>query len=156
MLNVVQALANDYRLKIVDLLSKDDMSPKELEEKLDITRGGLERHLATLLSCELIQKRSIVEKGKVRVYFCLDEASRTFFEKLKEDISTFKLQKSKNIDEKLKLLSLEFDNIKNALKEVEESYSSQKMDESDYLELKREYISKMVKIEREIAILLEV
>ncbi|MCK4433242.1 MAG: ArsR family transcriptional regulator [Methanomicrobia archaeon] len=156
MLSIVQALANDYRLKIMELLSKDDMSPKELEGKLDITRGGLERHLSTLLNCDLIKKRSIVEKGKVRVYFCLDEPSRVFFEKLKEDTSTFKLQKSKNVEEKLKLLSLEFDNIKNALREVEESYNNKKIDENDYLELKREYISKMVKIEREIAILLEV
>ncbi|HEC95605.1 hypothetical protein DRN58_01895 [Thermococci archaeon] len=156
MLSIIQALANDYRVKIMELLSKDDMSPKELEEKLDITRGGLERHLSTLLKCDLIKKRSIVEKGKVRVYFCLDEASRVFFEELKENISKLKLQKSKNVDEKLKILSVEFDNIKNALKEVEESYNNKKMDENDYLELKREYISKMVNIEREIAILLEV
>ncbi|HDN59425.1 MAG TPA: ArsR family transcriptional regulator [Methanomicrobia archaeon] len=156
MLSIIQALANDYRVKIMELLSKDDMSPKELEEKLDITRGGLERHLSTLLKCDLIKKRSIVEKGKVRVYFCLDEASRVFFEELKENISKLKLQKSKNVDEKLKILSVEFDNIKNALKEVEESYNNKKMNENDYLELKREYISKMVNIEREIAILLEV
>ena len=112
--------------------------------------------MATLLKCDLIKKRSIVEKGKVRVYFCLDEASRVFFRELKENISKLKLQKSENAEEKLKVLSVEFDNIKNALKEIEESYNNKKMDESDYLELKREYISKMVNIEREIALLLEV
>jgi DNA-binding HxlR family transcriptional regulator len=156
MLGITQALANEYRIKIMELLSEDDMSPKELEKELGISRGGLERHVAALIDTGLINKRSIVKKGKVRVYFCLDEASRGFFEKLKENVSTFKLQKSKNVEEKLKLLSVEFDNIKDALREVEESYKEKKIDEEDYLELKREYISKMVKIEKEIAILLEV
>jgi len=156
MLGIIQALANEYRLKIMELLLEKDMSPKELEEKLSMTRGGLERHLAVLLNSDLIKKRSYVEKGKVRVYLCLDEASRKFFEELKDSISKFKLQSSKNVEEKLKILSVEFENIKNALKEVEEAYRDKKINENDYLELKRDYISKMVRIEREIAILLEV
>ncbi len=156
MRGIMQALANDYRIQIMELLLQDEMNPKELEKELDITRGGLERHLSTLLDSELIKKRSVVKKGRVRVYFCLDEASRSFFEKLKEEISTFKLQKSKDIEEKLKLLSIEFENIKEALEEIEKSYENEKLDENEYLELKREYVSKMVRIEREIALLLEV
>ncbi|MEA1993957.1 MAG: metalloregulator ArsR/SmtB family transcription factor [Euryarchaeota archaeon] len=156
MLKIIQALANEYRLKIMELLSENEMSPNELKEELGITRGGLERHLSKLLESELINKRSLVKRGKVRVYFCLDEACRTFFESLKGSISTLKLQKSKNVEETLKLLSVEFDNIKDALQEIEWSYANEKIDEDDYLELKREYVSKMVRIEKEIALLLEV
>lgn len=62
-IHIYKALASDTRIKIVELISKNDMNIKQLSEELGITSPIVARHIRTLEDAGIIRTRYIPGKS---------------------------------------------------------------------------------------------
>lgn len=153
MLDIFRALANPYRLSIVELLYKKERRPRELEKALKMTRGGLERHLKQLLDCGLIEKETFIEEGRAKVKYSLSKEAREFFEKARELTQKFVETKKTPPDkrERIKLLETRVKTLYDSIEEVNRLYADKSIPETDYFGIKESYLRELIDIEKEMA-----
>lgn len=157
MLEIFRALSNEYRLQIMELLYKKERRPHELEKELEMTRGGLERHLKQLVDCELIQKVSFIESGRAKVRYSLSEEAEEFFEKVKELTDTFVRTRKTPRDkrEQIKLLETQVRTLYESIEEVNRRFKDGNITEREYINIKEGYLKDLIEIEKEMAQLVQ-
>ena len=157
MLKIFRALSSHYRLQIMELLCEEERRPHEFEEKLQMTRGGLERHLKQLTECGLIEKESFIEEGRAKVKYFLSKEAKEFFENTKEATKTFletaKTPKSKR--EQVKLLETRVETLYESIEKVNRLYADQSITERDYLNIKEGYLKELIEIEKDLVRLVQ-
>lgn len=158
MLEIFRALSSPYRLQIVELLYKKERRPHEFEETLQMTRGGLERHLKQLTACGLIEKENFIEAGRAKVKYFLTDEAKEFFEKTKEITETFlrtrRTPKSKR--ERVKLLETRVETLYESIEKVNKLYADESITEQEYLNIKEGYLKELIEIEKEMVQLVQV
>lgn len=82
---VFEALADESRRKILDLLKKKEMSVGEIGEHFEISGASLSHHLNKLKAADLVRKK---RKGQSIIYFI---HTSVFEDMTKELASLFKL-----------------------------------------------------------------
>ncbi len=85
------ALADDNRLKILELLKKGKLPPQDIQKKLEITGATLSHHLDTLKRADLISGR---RDGRQIFYSLNLSVFESSAEKL---IKFFQIKKSKKV-----------------------------------------------------------
>jgi DNA-binding HxlR family transcriptional regulator len=157
MLDIFKALANSYRLKIVELLYEKERRPPDFESELGLTRGGLERHLKQLVDCGLVEKDNFIEEGRAKVKYSLSEESQEFFKKTRILVKKFLKARKTPQDkrERIKLLENKVRTLYDSIEEVNKLHLDNQITEKEYLTVKERYLRELIEIEREMAELLE-
>ena len=65
---ILKALANLNRLKIVTLLNEHELSVGQLEKMVDLSQSALSQHLAVLRKSQIVKTRRIAQT----IYYKLD------------------------------------------------------------------------------------
>lgn len=158
MIEIFRALSNPYRLKIVELLYEKERRPHELEVLLEMTRGGLERHLKQLTDCGIVEKESFIESGRAKVKYFLTEEARELFEKTKDLAEKFIQARRTPQDkrERVRLLETQVKTLYESIEEVNRLYKDGKVTEKEYLNIKEGYLRDLIEIEKEMVHLVQV
>jgi len=153
MLDIFRALGNPYRLQIVELLYEKERRPQEFENELEMTRGGLERHLKQLVDCGLVEKENFIEEGRAKVKYFLSEDAREYFEKTRRITKKFlKTRRTpQNKREKIKILETRLKTLYESIEEVNRLYKDGQVTEKDYITIKEGYLRELIEIEKEMA-----
>ena len=61
--DVFQAIADPTRRQIIDLLSKESMTPNAIADKFRISRPAISQHIKNLVECSIVE---IEQKGRER------------------------------------------------------------------------------------------
>ena len=157
MLDIYRALSNPYRLKIIELLYEKERRPHEFEAELEMTRGGLERHLKQLVDCGLIEKENFIEEGRAKVKYFLSEESKDFYAKTKKVTTKFLKSKRTPQDkkEKIKVLETRLKTLYESIEEVNTLHKDSQITEREYITIKEGYLKELIEIEREMARILQ-
>ena len=157
MLEIFRALANAYRLQMMELLQEKEKRPHEFENELEMTRGGLERHLKQLVDCGLIEKENFIEEGRAKVKYFLSEESRDFFEKTKKTTQKFLKAKRTPQDKRgyIKILETRLKTLYESIEEVNRLYTDRQVTEKEYISVKEGYLRELIEIEKEMARLVQ-
>lgn len=157
MLEIFRALANSYRLQIVELLYEKERRPHEFENELEMTRGGLERHLKQLVDCGLVEKENFIEAGRAKVKYSLSEESREFYGKTKRMTEKFLKTKRTPQDkrEKIRILETRLKTLYESIEEVNRLHKDSQVTEKEFITIKEGYLRELIEIEREMAQLLQ-
>jgi len=99
LLNIMKALGDETRLRILNLLNEGELCVCELEHLLDINQSNASRHLNKLTVAELI----VFEKRALYVYYNINKKVYDEFPLLLELINTElkRLEKCRNDLERL-------------------------------------------------------
>lgn len=153
MLDIFRALGNPYRLQIVELLYEKERRPQEFENELEMTRGGLERHLKQLVDCGLVEKENFIEEGRAKVKYFLSEDAREYFEKTRRITKKFlKTRRTpQNKRERIKILETRLKTLYESIEEVNRLYKDGQVTEKDYITIKEGYLRELIEIEKEMA-----
>lgn len=157
MLEIFRALGNSYRLQIVELLYEKERRPHEFENELEMTRGGLERHLKQLVDCGLIEKENFIEEGRAKVKYFLSDEAKEFYEKTKKTTKKFMKTKRTPQDrrEKVKILETRVKTLYDSIEEVNRLYKDSQVTEKEYITIKEGYLRELIEIEKEMAQLVQ-
>ncbi len=157
MLEIFRALANSYRLQIIELLYEKERRPHEFENELEMTRGGLERHLKQLVDCGLVEKENFIEAGRAKVKYSLSEETREFYGKTKRMTEKFLKTKRTPQDkrEKIKILETRLKTLYESIEEVNRFHKDGQVTEKEFITIKEGYLRELIEIEREMAQLLQ-
>jgi DNA-binding HxlR family transcriptional regulator len=157
MLEIFKALSNPYRLQIVELLYEKERRPDELESELEMTRGGLERHLKQLVDCGLVEKISFIETGRAKVKYVLSGEAREFYEKARTLVEKFLREKKTPQDrrEQLRLLETRLNTLYESIEEVNRLHKDNQITEKEYITVKEGYLRELIEIEKEMSLLLQ-
>jgi len=157
MLEIFRALANSYRLRIMELLYEKERRPHEFENELEMTRGGLERHLKQLVDCGLVEKENFIEAGRAKVKYFLSEEAKEFFERTKKMAEKFlktrRTPQSKR--EHIKILETRLKTLYESIEEVNRLHKDSQVTEREYITVKEGYLRELIEIEREMAQLVQ-
>jgi len=153
MLEIFRALANPYRLQIITLLYEKERRPHEFENELEMTRGGLERHLKQLVDCGLIEKENFIESGRAKVKYMLSEESRAYYEKTKKLTEKFLRTKRTPQDkrEKIRILETQIKTLYESIEEVNRLHKDGQVTEKEFITIKEGYLRELIEIEKEMA-----
>lgn len=157
MLEIFRALGNPYRLKIIELLYERERRPHEFENELEMTRGGLERHLKQLIDCGLIEKENFIESGRAKVKYSLSEESKEFFVKTKRFTEKFLRSRRTPQDkrEKIRILETRIKTLYESIEEVNRLHKDSQISEKEFITIKEGYLRELIEIEREMALLVQ-
>ena len=157
MLEIFRALGNSYRLQIIELLYEKERRPHEFENELEMTRGGLERHLKQLVDCGLVEKENFIEAGRAKVKYSLNEETKKFYEKIKRNTEKFleSRRTPKDKREKVKILETRVKTLYESIEEVNRLYKDSQVSEKEYITIKEGYLRELIEIEREMAQLVQ-
>ena len=157
MLEIFRALANSYRLQIVELLYEKERRPHEFEHELEMTRGGLERHLKQLVDCGLVEKENFIEEGRAKVKYSLREEAKEFYGKTKKMTEKFLKTKRTPQDkrEKIRILETRLKTLYESIEEVNKLHKDGHVNEKEFITIKEGYLRELIEIEREMAQLLQ-
>lgn len=157
MLEIFRALANSYRLQIIELLYEKERRPHEFENELEMTRGGLERHLKQLVDCGLVEKENFIEAGRAKVKYSLSEEAREFYGKTKRMTEKFLKTKRTPQDkrEKIRILETRLKTLYESIEEVNRFHRDGQITEKEFITIKEGYLRELIEIEREMAQLLQ-
>lgn len=67
-MQILKALANLNRLKILTLLNEHELSVGQLEKMIDLSQSALSQHLAVLRKSQIVKTRRIAQT----IYYKLD------------------------------------------------------------------------------------
>jgi len=106
LLNILKAIADENRLRILCLLKEKPLYVCELEAILKVTQSNVSRHLAKLKDREIIEAEKEAQFVRYRmneeiikkypfILNVIEEASKT--ENCKRDIETFRIMKPSGI-----------------------------------------------------------
>lgn len=157
MLEILRALASPYRLQIMELLYEKERRPHEFENALEMTRGGLERHLKQLVDCGLVEKENFIEAGRAKVKYYLSEESREFFEKAKKMADKFLKTRRTPQDrrEHVRVLETRLKTLYESIEEVNRLHKDGQITEKEFITVKEGYLRELIEIEKEMARLLQ-
>jgi DNA-binding HxlR family transcriptional regulator len=158
MLEIFRALANPYRLKIIELLCEKERRPHEFENELEMTRGGLERHLKQLVDCGLVEKENFIESGRAKVKYSLNEETREFFEKTKRLTDKFLRARRTPQDkrERIKILETRIKTLYDSIEEVNRLHKDNQITEREFVTIKESYLRELIEIEKEMVQLVQI
>ena len=71
------ALGNERRLDIIEIIEKGISNPGELSKKMNISRSTIEKHLRVLVAGGIVEKDAgLSPEGQLRVYYKVQENVR--------------------------------------------------------------------------------
>jgi DNA-binding HxlR family transcriptional regulator len=144
---------------ILDSLKEGRKRPQDMEKITGLTRGGLERHLKLLIDASLVEKEAYVEEGRAKVIYFLSQESEEFLENLETLYSDFykRIVQRKSPDEykkeQIKILSVKIDKVNESLEKIERLKEQNEIEDSDYLDLKVQYVNDLIKYQKELSAL---
>lgn len=159
LIDALSALSNEYRFMILDSLKEGRKRPQDMEKITGLTRGGLERHLKLLIDASLVEKEAYVEEGRAKVIYFLSQESEEFLENLETLYSDFykRIVQRKSPDEykkeQIKILSVKIDKVNESLEKIERLKEQNEIEDSDYLDLKVQYVNDLIKYQKELSAL---
>ena len=159
LIDALSALSNEYRFMILDSLKEGRKRPQDMEKITGLTRGGLERHLKLLIDASLVEKEAYVEEGRAKVIYFLSQESEEFLENLETLYSDFykRIVQRKSPDEykkeQIKILSVKIDKVNESLEKIERLKEQNEIEDSDYLDLKVQYVNDIIKYQKELSAL---
>jgi ArsR family transcriptional regulator, repressor of sdpIR and other operons len=86
---IYKSLANDNRKKIINLLTKNDLSVNEIVSNFSISQATISSHLSYLRSAGLVD---FLKKGKTRIYFLKKSVLFRFIKTLNDEYNVFPLE----------------------------------------------------------------
>lgn len=119
LIQMLKALGDDTRLRIINILSHGDLCVCEIEEALGISQSNASRHLNKLMNAKLV---TYYKEAKY-VYYKIDEETLNNHKFLKEIIDG-ELSKIKNLQEDYNNLQ-EFKNEGMCCQSIEEDNKNQ-------------------------------
>lgn len=81
---ILKGLADDTRLRIVNLLTAEELNVTELRRIIGVGQSNLSKHLARLRLTGVVSDK----RRGVNVYYCLSRPERRTYERLVSAIST--------------------------------------------------------------------
>lgn len=144
---IFEALSSAVRLQIIEETRKGEVRPHELEERLQITRSGLERHLKILLEVGFIRKIVYLEEGKPRLKYVLSPTVEEFLQSLERSVEIFKeVIEEKSREERARVLKLEIKSMEETLKKIDDLRENGSLSEQEHERLSVEYRDKLSRL----------